>query len=123
MKKLHIFQLIILAFFVVWGVSLARCEVLTLLHGREFAEGYKENTMLGDMEYWKVMDCSANHAKVYYISAHYTGGNVVTFTRKDSDAAWVYDGWDTIWSTEGNADKTLWPYLWHFAYSHPRWKD
>lgn len=92
------------------------------MHGKEFSVGYQENTMLGDMEYWKVIDYSENCARVYYISAHYTGGNVVTFKRKNKKTKWIYDRWDTIWSTEGNADKTLWPYLWHFAYSHPQLK-
>ena len=34
-----------------WLISLAKCEVLTIFHGDEFGEVYKENTMLGDMEY------------------------------------------------------------------------
>ena len=121
MKKLKKFVVVlfpILIFFLIWGGSLAKCEILTLKYGNEFSEIYKSNTMLGDMEYWKVIDYSENQARVYYISNNYSRGDILTFIKESG--TWKCESWNTVWSTTGNADNTIWPYWWHFFYSHPQ---
>lgn len=105
-------------FLVIWLLSLGKCELFTLLHGNEFANAYKENSMLGDMAYWKVLDYSQNNARVYYVSSGLTDGDILCFTKENGK--WESNKWITVWSTSGNADNTIWPYWWHFFYSHPR---
>ena len=97
-----------------WVLSLAKCEILTLFHGNEFAEVYKENTMLGDMEYWKVLDISQDYARVYFVSENHSNANVLTFIKEDGK--WRYKKWETIWSQSGSASEVIWPYWWHFIY-------
>lgn len=117
-KKFIVVLFPILVFFLIWGVSLAKCEIFTWIHGNEFAETDKLNTILGDIEYWKVIDYSENQARVYYVSINYSGGDILTFVKENG--VWKYSNWDTVWSTSGNADKVIWPYWWHFFYSHPQ---
>ena len=121
MKKFRITLIVlspILCFLIVWGISLANCEILTHIHGNEFAETYKENTMLGDMAYWKVLDYSENHARVYYVSINHSNADVLTFVKENG--LWKSDKWETVWSTTGSADNVIFPYWWHFFHSHPR---
>jgi hypothetical protein len=90
-----------------------------MIHGNEFAEAYKENTMLGDMDYWKVLDYSATSARVYYVSVGNSSANILSFTEENGQ--WKYDRWEnTVWSTSGSADGIIWPYWWHFFYAHQR---
>lgn len=117
-KKINIILFPILCFLIIWGISLARCEILTQMYGNEFAESYKENTMLGDMEYWKVLDYSQTHARVYYVGLNHSVADILTFVKENGK--WKQDGWDTVWATSGSADNTIWPYWWHFFYAHPR---
>lgn len=116
-KKLIIVLSPLLIFLLIWGVSLAKCEILTMMHRNEFNEAYKSNTMLGETEYCKVIDYSEDRARVYYVSSNCSGGDVLTFTKENGE--WKYENWDTIWSTTGSADDFIWPYWWHFVYSHP----
>lgn len=97
-----------------WLISLAKCEVLTIFHGDEFGEVYKENTMLGDMEYWKVLDISQDYARVYFVSKNHSNANILTFIKEDGK--WKYKNWETIWSQSGSASEVIWPYWWHFIY-------
>lgn len=108
----------VICFLIIWGTSLAKCEFLTLIHGNEFAEAYKTNSMLGDMEYWKVMNYSKERAQVYFVSINHKGADMLTFIKENEE--WKLDSWNTIWSTTGSADNTIFPYWWHFFYSHPR---
>lgn len=102
-------------FLIVWGISLAKCELLTLKHGSEFAEIYKENTMLSEQQYWKVLGYSDQIARVYYVGMNHSSANILTF--QNMDGQWRYDGeWETIWSTSGSASQSIWPYWWHFIY-------
>lgn len=69
-----------------WISALIKCETLTREHYDEFKDAYKQNTMLGDMEYFKVLDYNDyDIARVYYISKDNAAANVLTF-RYDFDA-------------------------------------
>lgn len=70
--------------------------------------------MLGDMEYFKVLECSDNSAKVYYVSKNMSGADVLTFAK--INGKWTETRWNTIWSTTGSASEVIWPYWWHFIY-------
>lgn len=95
--------------FAIWGVSVLRCEILTNSCGDEFAEGYKQCNMIGDIEYLKVLDYSDSSARVYYVSEDYFSGNVFTFT--EENGVWKMEKWETVWSKYGSADGFLWPYI------------
>ena len=124
MRKLKIYIIIlspVLCFLLIWGISLAKCEILTLMHGDEFSEIYKENTMLGEQEHWKVLDYSKTSARVYYVGLNHSGADILTFVKENGK--WRHDGWDTVWSTSGSADNVIWPYWWDFFYARPRLSD
>lgn len=73
---------IICYFLITWIGTLIKCEVLTYQHYDEFKDAYKQNTMLGDMEYFKVL-CYAPRrsdiAQVYYVCEGNTLGSVLIF--------------------------------------------
>ena len=104
----------------VWGSSLIKCELLTHKHYDEFKDAYKQNTMLGDMEYFKVLSCSPyrtyDFAQVYYVSKGNTAGNVLTFKFNYDTDSWEEISWSTIWSVDGSASEVIYPYWWHFIY-------
>lgn len=107
---LSVLIIIIILPLAVWGVSLLKCEILTSLHGEEFTEVYRENTMMGDIEYLKVLDYSDSSARVYYVSHDYLSGDVLTFSNENGE--WKYESWErTVWSKTGSADGFLWPYI------------
>lgn len=95
-------------------VALIKCEILTRQYYSDFENAYKSNTMLGDMEYFKVLKCNGKTAKVYYVSEDKTMGNVLSFEKIDNN--WKETNWDTIWSASGSAADVIWPYWWHFIY-------
>ena len=98
----------------VWGVSLIRCEVLTHKYFYDFERAYTQNTMLGDMAYFKVLHCDGNTAQVYYVSKGMTDANVLTFVRQGG--AWTETAWRAVWSDTGSASGVIYPYWWHFIY-------
>jgi len=102
------------AFFFTWGTSLIKCDYLTWKYYSDFEYAYSSNTMLGDMEYFKVLECSDNSAKVYYVSKNMSGADVLTFAK--INGKWTETRWNTIWSTTGSASEVIWPYWWHFIY-------
>lgn len=111
----YIIILIILCPIIIWLLSLIKCEVLTLLYGQEFESIYRENTMMGEIDYLKVLEYSDVEARVYYVSAHKSGGDILKFSKNEEQ--WCYDSWEkTVWSSTGSASDVIWPYWWHFLY-------
>jgi hypothetical protein len=82
-RKLIIILSPILCFLIIWGASLAKCEILTSKHGSEFSEIYKENTMLGEQRYWKVLDYSKENARIYCVGLNNSSANILTFKNED----------------------------------------
>lgn len=111
MKKLKLFIIgTIVCFLLFWSGSIARCEILTYFHWKEFEKLYKANSMIGEQEYLKVLDYSDTSARIYYVSVNGYGGDILTFVKKGDQ--WVYDKWErTVWSKTGSADGFMWPYL------------
>ncbi len=111
---------IIVCLIFVWLGSLIKCEVLTHKHYDEFKDAYKQNTMLGDMEDFKVLSYSPyrtyDFAQVYYVSKGNTAGNVLTFKFNHDTDLWEEISWSTIWSTTGSGSEVIYPYWWHFIY-------
>lgn len=117
MKKiLKVFLIVFITFLVIWIGTLLRCEYLTQKYYDDFEYAYTANTMLGDMEYFKVLSCNGKYAEVYYVSKNYTIADVLTF--KKIQGEWVYNSWkSTVWTTlGGSASEVIWPYWWHFIY-------
>ena len=112
-KKFLFFAAICLL--IVWGISLGKCEIITLMHGEEFSEAYKENTMMGEQKYLKVLEYSDSQARVYYVGKDNSTGNILRFVKKENK--WKYDKWERcVWSKSGSASEVIWPYWWHFIY-------
>lgn len=108
---LYIPLAILLVFLVVWGASLLKCETLTNKYSEELKYAHTENTMLGKIESYKVLECDGEKARVYYVCDNNTVGNVLEFEKQDNK--WKEINWVTIWSKQGSADEMLWPYWWH----------
>ena len=77
----------------VWGISLAKCEILTDKYSDDFKNAYQSNSMISnDVEHFKVLKCDDESAKVYYYSEK--SGNVLTFEKQNSK--WVEKDWEVI---------------------------
>ena len=98
----------------VQSIALVKCELLTSQYYADFAEVYRGNPMLGEMESFKVLNCDGQTAEVYYIESGKTGAYVLSFEK--TDGCWAETGWRCIWSTTGSASEVIWPYWWHFIY-------
>ena len=117
MKKKVLLIIVIFAIIIpvaVWGISLIKCEILTHRYYGDFEQAYRQNAMLGEMEYFKVLSCDENTAEVYYVSKGMTDANVLSF--KNNNGVWQEISWKTIWSTSGSASEVIYPYWWHFIY-------
>lgn len=99
---------------IVQSIALIRCEILTRQYDSDFQQAWKANTMLGEMEYFKVLECDGVEAKVYYVSTGMEMANVLSFQK--NHGKWEEVGWETIWSKSGSASEIIWPYWWHFIY-------
>ena len=113
-KFLFLIITILVIPFVIWISSLIKNEILTQKYYDNFEHAYTQNTMLSEMEYFKVLSCDGNTAEVYYVSKGMTDANVLTF--KYTDGAWEEISWEAIWSTSGSASEVIYPYWWHFIY-------
>ena len=109
----------IIALVGVWVSALVKCEVLTHAHYDEFKDAYTGNTMLSDIEYFKVLSYEQYKdgiAQVYYVSKGNAGADVLTFKYDHESRSWKEIAWSTIWSKGGSASDVIWPYWWHFVY-------
>ena len=107
--------IVILIPIIFWVSSLIKCEILTQKYFDDFEQAYTQNTMLGEMECFKVLNCNGSTAEVYYVSKEMTDANVLTFENKSD--TWTEISWRTIWSASGSASEVIYPYWWHFVYS------
>ena len=114
MKKRWIPVIVIALPVVIWIASLIKCEVLTLIYNDDFETAYMQNTMLGEIEYFKVLKCNGRTAEVYYVGKDTSVGNVLSFEKKNN--TWKEVSWQTVWSTKGSASEVIYPYWWHFIY-------
>jgi hypothetical protein len=96
------------------SIGLIKCEILTNRYHSDFAFACKDNTMLGETERFKVLECDGQTARVYYIEKGKTSAHVLTFEKVNE--SWTETGWETIWSDTGSASDVIWPYWWHFIY-------
>ena len=108
LKKLPLFGLLL--FLLIWSASILKCEFLTYRYGYQFETIYRENTMMGDIDYLKVLSYSNSTARVYYVSKNRAAGDILVFSKQNGE--WKYDYWDwTVWSKTGSADNFVWPYI------------
>ncbi len=110
-KLLKIFTIsVFVIFLLIWGISILKCEILTYRYGSQFSIIYQENTMIGEIDYLKVLNYSDSTARVYYVSKNRTGGDILIFSRLSNE--WRYEKWErTVWSKSGSADGFIWPYI------------
>ncbi|NMC57637.1 MAG: hypothetical protein GYA50_10490 [Eubacteriaceae bacterium] len=111
MKKRIIIAVLIIPciFTLIWLGAIAKCEILTNLHGNEFTDGYKKTNMLDKIDYLKVLEYSGTTARIYYVGDG-VRGDIIKFIKKDSK--WELDKWEgTVWDAIGSADGTAWPYF------------
>ena len=112
MKKFLISSIIgiIILFFVVWSVAILKCEILTYKYGNQFKTIYKENTMMGEIDFLKVLNYSNDTARVYFVSKNRVAGDILIFLKENDK--WKYSKWErTVWSKSGSADGFMWPYI------------
>ena len=92
-----------------WIGSLVKCEVLTNRYGTEFQELYKDNTMLDEIDYLKVLGYTDDTARIYYVAKDRSSGNILVFGNENGK--WSCKNWETVWSKSGSADGFIWPYI------------
>ncbi|MBQ8783294.1 MAG: hypothetical protein IJZ57_05935 [Clostridia bacterium] len=112
MKKLAaVLSACVIIALLAWGISIAKCEVLTDKYSDDFKNAYQSNSMISnDVEYFKVLECDDTNAKVYYFSEK--SGNVLTF--KKENGKWIEKDWEVVWSQTGSASGVVWPYILQF---------
>lgn len=108
-SRKYILWCIIILCIVWWPFSVVKCEILTYKHGAEFDQSWKNETMLLEPEYWKVLKYRNNKASVYFVSPEGKGGTVLYFTLKET--GWEISDWGPGWSKYGTADDWIWPYI------------
>ena len=114
-KRTRMILLICLAVIVlVQSIALIKCEILTNKYYADFETASRNNSMLDEMESFKVLNCDGQTAEVYYIEAGKTMAHVLSFEKVDG--SWEETGWRCVWSTTGSASEVIWPYWWHFIY-------
>ena len=116
MKK-KIFGIVVFAV-LFWIFSLALNEVETFVFKGQFSGIAEFEEFNSKSNFVKIINYTPKEATIYFVYRDKTMGNTVSFNRVGKK--WKYDYWDTVWSTSGSADKTIWPYWWHFFYSHRR---
>ena len=84
-----------------------RTEILTYQHRATFADLYKQNSMIGNVVRFKVMEYSESQARVYYVDEF--GGYLLYFA--NIAGQWKFYTWKAIWSKQGSADDFIWPYI------------
>ncbi len=110
MRSLKIsFIVILIILLCFWGIEILKCEISTYKHGREFKDVYQEDTMIGNIEYLKVLNYTGDTARVYYVSEKHSGGDILEFCKERGK--WHCISWNTIWSEGGSADGFVWPYI------------
>ena len=98
------------AFPAYWLGSIAKCEILTLMHGDNVKNGYLDTGWFDDIQSFKIIDYSQTEATVYYVNTDRTVGFTVLFFKNQSDY-FEFKSWDVVWSKSGSADGFIWPYI------------
>lgn len=111
---LYFILVMLFVFIIAWTYSLIRNEILTHKYYDDFKYAYQSNSMLGDIEYFKVINYDDRTAQIYYVSKNMSDANILSFEKVDGN--WVEISWKTVWSSSGSASDVIWPYWWHFIY-------
>lgn len=99
----------------IWGLSLARCEILTALYGEAtMNSACLEQTMIEADAQFKILEYRPfGYAKLY--ARERAAGSLLLLVRDyqaDAASPWKVVYWETIWSDKGgSADGLVWPYL------------
>lgn len=116
-NKIKLIIIVIILALIIMLIPLLKCEIITFYHKDEFKECIKYSELFDyDSLIIKIIEYGDTNASVYcYSLGNYCSGDLLTF-KKDKNNNWQIDEWDSLWSDSGNADKTVWPYWWHFIY-------
>lgn len=109
-RKIYIVLTIISVIILLIFFPYIKALYLTKKYGYMFEGAQKQTRMLGEAEYFQVINYSNEKADVCYIMKGHQSCNILTFTKSNSDGAWKLSTWNTIWSKSGNADEFYWPY-------------
>lgn len=107
MKKKIVIAIIIIIFTLII-LPYAYVEITTALYGKQFAEEYKQTSMISSVEYYKVFSYNNQRAKVYYVERDPTITYFVYFEKDGSK--WKMTSWDTVWSDFGSASNVTFPF-------------
>ena len=109
-RVLNAVLVVLLIIFLSWSITLLHYETLTYRYGNQFSNVYKENPMIGEQAYWKVLSYSEDYARVYYVEKDCSFGNILSFKKVEDN--WKYDSWEsTVWSKTGSASGFIWPHI------------
>ncbi len=103
------FTIIVVIGLLLWIGSLIKCEILTHCYESQFQELYKDNTMLNEIDYLKVLGYTSDTARIYYVAKGRSSGNILVFNKEND--RWSCTSWETVWSKSGSADGFVWPYI------------
>lgn len=91
----------------IWLMSLAKCEIATLLYGEEFEGEFDQTNMIAGNPEPKVLKYSNQEATIYYVDD--SGGDIIIFEKVNDE--WIMKEWArTVWAKGGSADGFVWPY-------------
>lgn len=105
----------VLCLIITFVFSLVKCEVLTYQHHREFEDAC--STEFRKVNSLKVIDYSQyDMAYIYCVGNDNTIGELLRFKYDFGDDRWYILDYLSGWSKTGNADKLVYPYIWHWIY-------
>ncbi len=108
MKKLKI--LILCVILCAAAVPYLRVELLTYLHGDDFADADTMKFMISNAEYFKIYKYTKDEAKVFFVEKD-KEFSVMAYFYKDENGEWApSETWECIWSKQGSASEFIWPY-------------
>ena len=108
----------IAAFFLTWWGAMLKNYILTVKY-KDIMENmvFHENEEVPENKYERILSYSEDEIKTYWVweGEHHEMGGTATY-RRSPNGKWSYRE-NILWSTEGNADKLIWPY-WHHCFKY-----
>ena len=92
---------------VFWVGAIIRYDAMTAQHIDEFL-GFEE---VRNADKTKILTYYTCFASVYCVAPNRHAGNIYHFIRDPDTWEWKFYMWDTVWSSAGNADGFVWPYI------------
>ena len=109
---------IFLSFVLIWGGSLLKDGILTMLHGDKLANlNFYEGEEGFPYTWMRIIDYSETEIEVYFVRNVGEDDSIggIGKYRCNDHGYWFYSE-SVVWSTSGTADTLIWPYWYHIYY-------